>query len=123
MTESELARLGPFLTGHAALKNGANVQLALPDGPSECRALIWERGVGRTAASGTSACAVAVAMVSSGQLAPCEIGVAMPGGSLSVTVSSDLDVVLRGPVEEVCEGQISTRRLAQMTRCAGQDRA
>ncbi|MDE0899528.1 MAG: diaminopimelate epimerase [Longimicrobiales bacterium] len=121
MTEFQLARLGPFLAGHAALENGANVQLAVPDGLSECRALIWERGVGRTAASGTSACAVAVAMVSSGQLSPCEIAVAMPGGSLSVTVSSDLDVVLRGPVEEVCEGQISTRRLAEMTRCAGQD--
>jgi hypothetical protein len=31
----------------------------------------------------------------------------MPGGGLSVNVSPELDIVLRGPVEEVCVGVLS----------------
>lgn len=107
-SEDRLAELGPFLTMHPALGHGANMQLARPLEAARCEALIWERGVGRTSASGTSACAVAVALVSSGRLAPGQITVQMPGGVLTVGVTSELDVVLRGPVGEVCDGQLST---------------
>ncbi len=107
-SEDRLAELGPFLTTHPSLGHGANMQLARPLEAAGCEALIWERGVGRTSASGTSACAVAVALVSSGRLAPGQITVQMPGGVLTVGVTSELDVVLRGPVEEVCDGQLST---------------
>ena len=103
-SEGRLSALGPFLAGHPALANGSNVQIAAPTGPDRCRALIWERGVGRTSASGTSACAVAVAMVYTGRRSAGVLAVEMPGGSLMVEVSPELDVVLRGPVEEVCEG-------------------
>ncbi len=111
-TESELARLGPFLTAHPALRHGANVQLAAPAGEGRCEALIWERGVGRTSASGTSACAVAVAMVSAGRLAAGPVRVEMPGGTLSVDVKADYRITLRGPVEEVMEGRIAPALLA-----------
>ncbi len=103
----DLNRLGPFLTAHPALAHGANVQLAAPDGAHACRALIWERGVGPTSASGTSSCAVAVAAVHRGLVEPGPIEIRMEGGTLDVTVAADLDVVLRGPVEEVCEGTLS----------------
>ncbi len=103
----ELHRLGPFLTGHPALANGANVQLAALDGARACRALIWERGVGPTSASGTSSCAVAVAAVRRGLVEPGPVEIRMEGGTLKVDVSSELDVVLRGPVEEVCEGELT----------------
>jgi len=106
-SEDRLAELGPFLTEHPALRHGANVQLARPVASDRCEALIWERGVGRTSASGTSACAVAVALVSAGKLGPGQITVQMPGGVLTVGVTAELDVVLRGPVEEVCDGQLS----------------
>ena len=33
--------------------------------------------------------------------------VEMPGGELSVRVTEELDVVLRGPVEEICEGLLA----------------
>lgn len=106
-TEVLLHRLGPFLVGHPALENGANVQLARVTGDGTCRALVWERGVGPTSASGTSACAVAVALVSGGRLRPGPVRVEMPGGVMTVTVSPDLEVVLRAPVEEVCTGVLT----------------
>jgi diaminopimelate epimerase len=112
VTEERLAVLGPFLVAHPALALGANVQLAKVTGSSECEALIWERGVGRTAASGTSSCAVAVAMVHEDRIPAGEITVCMPGGDLSVTVLDDLAVVLRGPVEEICTGEIAIRLVA-----------
>lgn len=105
-TERDLDRIGAFLVGHPALTHGANVQLASRVGAGVLRALIWERGVGPTSASGTSACAVAVAAVREGWAEPSELRVEMPGGVLSVTVSEALDVVLRGPVEEVCTGTL-----------------
>jgi diaminopimelate epimerase len=114
LTESRLAVLGPFLVAHPALAAGANVQLARVAGPGACDALIWERGVGRTSASGTSSCAVAVAMVQTGRMPPGEIEVRMPGGELTVDVSSTLDVVLRGPVEETCAGELAPRLLAEL---------
>lgn len=114
VTEARLSVLGPFLVSHPALAHGANVQLAKASGPHACDALIWERGVGPTSASGTSSCAVAVAMVSAGKGATGEITVRMPGGELSVTVSADLDVVLRGPVQECCTGELAPGFLAEL---------
>jgi diaminopimelate epimerase len=105
-TEEDLARVGAHLVGHPALAHGANVQLASRVAPGVLGALIWERGVGPTSASGTSACAVAVAAVQVGWAPPSELTVEMPGGVLSVTVSESLDVVLRGPVEEVFAGAL-----------------
>jgi diaminopimelate epimerase len=114
VTEERLAVLGPFLVSHPGLKHGANIQLARVSGSDECEALIWERGVGRTAASGTSSCAVAVAMVHEGRLSAGEITVCMPGGDLNVKVSDDLDTVLRGPVQEVCTGELAARFVGEL---------
>jgi len=119
-TDEALVRIGPFLATHAALAAGANVQLAAAGGRGgqECRALIWERGVGRTSASGTSSCAVAVAAVTSGLAVPGALKVRMPGGDLVVDVSADLDVVLRGPVEEICTGSLTDGWLERVRRSA-----
>ncbi len=105
-SEEALHRLGPYLATHPALVRGANVQLANMEAPGVCGAMIWERGVGRTTASGTSSCAVAVAMVHRGLQEPGTITVRQEGGALSVTVGPEGDVVLRGPVEEVLEGRL-----------------
>jgi diaminopimelate epimerase len=58
----ELPRIGPLLETHAAFPNRTNVQVARADGAHEARARVWERGVGETASSGTSAVAVAAAL-------------------------------------------------------------
>ncbi len=113
-TQELLRDLGPFLATHPALAAGANVQVAAPAGPACMRALIWERGVGPTAASGTSACAVAVAGVSARLVPSGPVEVQMEGGSLAVTVSADGGVVLRGPVEEVYEGELAREFVVQL---------
>ena len=48
-----LHRLGPVLATHPAFPAGSNVELVEVESPSRIRILIWERGVGPTAASGT----------------------------------------------------------------------
>ncbi|HUF75466.1 MAG TPA: diaminopimelate epimerase [Longimicrobiales bacterium] len=116
LTEQRLDELGRFLVRHPALAHGANVQLAAPAGRGACDALIWERGVGPTTASGTSACAVATALVSEGAVPPGEVIVRMPGGRMVVTVSEELDVVLRGPVAAVCTGALTSAFLTTIAR-------
>ena len=100
-------RLAPGLATHRSFAHGTNVQLVRVVAPNAIEILIWERGVGPTTASGTSACASAVAAVSSGRIPPGEVEVRMEGGSFRVGVSADLDVVLRGPVREVGTGELA----------------
>ncbi|NNM03976.1 MAG: diaminopimelate epimerase [Gemmatimonadetes bacterium] len=106
LRESDLRELGPFLTNHPVFPAGVNVQLAEVRGPGEVEILIWERGVGRTASSGSSACAVAAGGVAAGLLEPGGISVKMEGGSFLVTVSEELDVRLEGPVQPLCAGTL-----------------
>jgi len=101
-----LESLGPFLATHSGLSNGANVQLVGPLVGNRLEAAIWERGVGPTSASGTSACAVAVAAIWSKKLDPGTVMIDTIGGSLEVHVNAELEVVLRGPVTEVCTGTL-----------------
>lgn len=106
-SDDGLARLGPHLVKHPAFLGGTNVQLARVVEKSALEALVWERGVGPTASSGTSACAVAVAAVRSGRVPHGAVEVRMRGGTLSVEVAEDLGVTLRGPAEEIYTGELS----------------
>jgi diaminopimelate epimerase len=106
LTRVDLDRLGPALTSHPAFSRGVNVQIARILATDRIEFLVWERGVGHTTASGTSASAVAVAAVASGRLPPGEKTLVMEGGTLTVTVDADLRVVLRGPVRAVCDGEL-----------------
>ena len=101
----ELLRLGPLLERHERFPQRTNVQLARVDGPHEVTALVWERGAGETSASGSSAVAVASAAIANGW---CEspVTVRMPGGELLVELDLDNSVVLTGPAEEICEGDV-----------------
>ena len=102
-----LDRLGPALATHPGFAHGTNVQLARPVPPATLDILIWERGVGPTTASGTSACAAAAAAVAGGRLDAGPIEVRMEGGGLQVRVDDKLEVALRGPVQEVGVGELA----------------
>jgi diaminopimelate epimerase len=80
----ELPRLGPLLETHPAFPDRTNVQVARVDGPGEVTARVWERGVGETTASGTSAVAVAAATHPHGG----DVLVHFPGGDLRVRLQS-----------------------------------
>src|SRR6185437_8410014 len=58
---AEVTTLGPRLETHPHFPDRTNVQVARVDGPGEVTARVWERGVGETSASGSSAVAVAAA--------------------------------------------------------------
>jgi diaminopimelate epimerase len=79
----DLPLIGPLLEIHPRFPNRTNVQVAHVDGPGEVTARVWERGVGETKSSGTSAVAVAAATHAEG-----DVRVHFPGGDLGVRLRS-----------------------------------
>jgi len=94
---SRIGELGPRLEGHPRFPERTNVQVAKVDRPGEVTARVWERGVGETAASGTSAVAVAAATHDDG-----EVVVHFPGGDLQVRLAGG-QAWLTGPAEPIDE--------------------
>jgi len=95
-------RLGPALSTHSRFKEGTNVEFAVVEARDRVRILIWERGVGPTHASGTGACAAAIAAISHGG-ADRDVQVLSPGGSQRVEWRDD-GVYLTGWAEVVFDG-------------------
>jgi diaminopimelate epimerase len=91
----ELPRIGPLLETHERFPSRTNVQVARVDGPGEVTARVWERGVGETQSSGTSAVAVAAATHGEG-----DVLVHFPGGDLRVSLSGGR-ATLTGPAERL----------------------
>jgi diaminopimelate epimerase len=88
-----IGELGPRLEVHPRFPERTNVQVVRVERPGEVTARVWERGVGETAASGTSAVAVAAATHPEG-----EVVVHFPGGDLRVRLA-DGRAWLTGPAE------------------------
>jgi diaminopimelate epimerase len=63
VTNDRLHTVAAALAIHPRFPEGTNVELATVVRPNHVRILIWERGVGPTEASGTGACAAAVATI------------------------------------------------------------
>lgn len=95
-------RLGPALATHRRFAEGTNVEFAAIEAPDRVRILIWERGVGPTHASGTGACASAVAAIAHGGAAR-DIQVIAPGGTQRVEWTAD-GIFLTGWAEVVVDG-------------------
>ncbi|HEX5723848.1 MAG TPA: diaminopimelate epimerase [Longimicrobiaceae bacterium] len=110
----ELRRRAPQICAHPSFARGTNVQFAVSAGPAALDAWVWERGAGETSASGSSACAVAAAAVRRGMASERQVEVRMPGGSLYVHVRDDWSLLLRGPVEGVCRGELTAGMLARL---------
>lgn len=106
LKQVDLFKLGPQIENHKAFPNRTNVQFAQVLDRANVRALIWERGAGHTLASGSSSCAVAVACYDK-KLVDGRVTVQMEGGNLTIEVSPQLDLIMTGPVEEVCTGTFS----------------
>jgi diaminopimelate epimerase len=90
---NRIGELGPRIETHARFPERTNVQVVRVDGPGEVTARVWERGVGETTASGTSAVAVAAATHRDG-----EVLVHFPGGDLRVRLAGNR-AWLTGPAE------------------------
>jgi len=92
---NEIGRIGPLLETHPRFPERTNVQVARVEGPGEVSARVWERGVGETASSGTSAVAVAAATHGRGTVI-----VRFPGGDLTVRLQNG-HATLIGPAGRV----------------------
>ena len=109
-TEAEIDRVGPTVA--TAPVGGINVEFCrvLEEGArTRIAVTVWERGVGRTLACGTGACAVAAAACEAGRAprgAPMEV--VLPGGPLVITVDEGRALRMKGPARRVFRGTWET---------------
>jgi diaminopimelate epimerase len=94
---NDIPLIGPLLETHPRFPDRTNVQVVRVEDAGKVTARVWERGVGETQSSGTSAVAVAAATHGDGAVV-----VTFPGGPLLV-VLRDGRATLTGPVERVDE--------------------
>jgi diaminopimelate epimerase len=103
VSHERLSRVAGPLAVHPSFPAGTNVELAAVEAPERVRILIWERGVGPTEASGTGACAAAVAAIAYGGAAR-DVQVVAPGGTQRVEWQDD-GLYLTGWAEVTFEGR------------------
>ena len=104
--EAHASQWGAALETHPRFPQRTNVQFAYVIDRANLYIAIWERGAGRTLASGSSSCAAAAVAY---RLGYCDhkISVQMAGGSLNVEIDLQDGVILQGGVTKVGQGTIS----------------
>ena len=108
---SLIGHIGPLLESHERFPDRTNVQVVRIDGPGEVTARVWERGVGETLSSGTSAVAVAAALI-----ARAKFSVHFPGGDLRVHLE-DGRARLTGSAERVASSTPLPAQAVELRRC------
>lgn len=104
--EAAIDRIGPAVS--VLPPGGTNVEFCRAEGRARIVVTVWERGVGRTQACGTGACAVAAAACETGRASfGAPIQVALPGGALEITVAEATRAIrMRGPARRVFAGEV-----------------
>ena len=102
--------LGPALEGHRIFPNRANIEFIQVLDRHRLRVRFWERGVGRTLASGTGSSAAAVASLLQG-FTENPVTVETEMGSLVVRWEAGEQLYLTGPAEYICRGEIDSSSL------------
>jgi diaminopimelate epimerase len=104
---SDIDSIGPRISIATVFPEGTNVEFAelLADG--SIKVIVWERGVGRTLACGTGACATLFAACLAHKRSFDEVvDVRLPGGTLQVAIKRDgLTATMRGPAHLVFQGE------------------
>jgi len=104
-SDARIDALGPRIATHADFPNGTNVELAtIRDGGIDL--VVWERGVGRTLACGTGACATAVVASAKGLVHGDHVRVSLPGGQLDIEPGGET-TFMTGPARLVFRGETS----------------
>jgi diaminopimelate epimerase len=106
VTADRCLELGPHLESHPAFPERVNVQLAEAVDRDRARCEIWERGAGRTLASGTSASAVAAVLMRRGAVGD-DVEVSMPGGTLRVRAVDGGQLLQSGPARRVYRADVN----------------
>ncbi len=116
LPEDELRALGKALRYNSSFPKGANVTFVKVCGPTELKAVTYERGVEDfTLACGTGCGSTVAALTLRGDVTGKNVHVAMPGGDLFITLDagggSVRDIMLTGPTNIVCTGDITDEDL------------
>jgi diaminopimelate epimerase len=103
--ENDAEFYGPMFQEDERFPNGTNVQLVRVLGPRELLVAVWERGVGRTLSSGSSAVAAAAAAVANGWCESPVLVTFLRAGDVEVEIDEGLRARVTGPAEEICRGE------------------
>ncbi len=98
-----IEKIGPEVEKHPLFPERTNVQIIQVLSETRIRVRVWERGVGMTQASGSSACATAVNAHRRGRTGP-RVEVVLDGGTLIVEHTPDNRVVQTGAFATSFEG-------------------
>ncbi len=94
---------GPRLESHSLFPQKANIEFVTVRSPQELEVRVWERGVGRTLACGSGACASVVAGVITGRTER-SVTVHLEGGKLEIQWQKNGHVYMSGPAQKVFDG-------------------
>ncbi len=104
--DARIDALGPAIATHAAFAGGINAEFATVRGDA-IDLVVWERGVGRTLACGTGACATAVAAIAKKKVPGPRVRVALPGGDLEIEAGArGASTFMTGPARLVFHGEL-----------------
>jgi diaminopimelate epimerase len=107
--EIEWEKLGPQIENHPFFPQRTNVEFIRLRNRGEIEVRFWERGVGKTLASGTGACAATVASILNGYV-DSSLVVKTLGGPLQMQWRPGDPVRLKGPARFICEGNYFWKR-------------
>jgi diaminopimelate epimerase len=107
--EMEWEKLGPQIESHPFFPQRTNVEFIRVRNRGEIEVRFWERGVGKTLASGTGSCAAAVASILNGYV-DSSLEVKTQGGLLQMQWRPGEPVRLKGPARFICEGDFFWKR-------------
>jgi diaminopimelate epimerase len=105
--------LGPQIENHPWFPSRINGQFMRVIDRHAIAIEIWERGAGYTLASGSSSCAAASAAYKLG-LVDRAVRVQMPGGTITIDLHENGDVLMTGEVSEVGKGIFSEELWAKL---------
>jgi diaminopimelate epimerase len=105
VTQAPVETLGPLLERHECFPHRTNVEFVQILDRHRIRARFWERGVGLTLSSGTGSSAAAVAGILNG-LVESPVTVEVEMGNLVVRWQPPEDLMLAGPAEYICDGEM-----------------
>ena len=104
-TSPEIAKkFGPMIEINPVFPNRTNVQFLEILDRKNIKLEIWERGAEYTLASGSSSSAAAAVAIKQ-DWCDRELTVHMPGGTLQILVQADFQIIMKGGVTKVCEGE------------------
>ncbi|PQO22513.1 diaminopimelate epimerase [Rhodobacteraceae bacterium WD3A24] len=104
--------VGPRFETHPLFPERTNVEIVQILSPESIRLRIWERGTGVTLASGSCACAAAVAAARRG-LTGTDVRVHVDGGALDISWRED-GVWMAGPTAHVFDGVLTPQFLQEV---------